>query len=584
MGKNENGIRKFINERGKEIMDFILRAIKKKDISLKVEYTGKLKNINSQNGVLYIEKLDHLDYKEEEIGEGTKGYILGDVINYSSKDATKHKGFFYIIKWDQKSNTIEFHSDYQNFLPIYYYEGNDYYLISSSVDTIYSLLSGLEINQVFVTEMALLNVPFQDSCFFRHIKRLNYNCYLRIDSNGLKEMRTKRFYDYFADSPIPYKKAINRVVESFIDNCSKYFTESTYVSLTGGFDGRTVTSIAHYCNNDFIAFSHGKEENSDVYIPLKLSQKLNFPYRLINLGDDYIENYYERFVKEYLRHSGGMNGFLYPHTPYDAYVLSENPRPVITGYIGSELLRNAHFSGAITSKFVVDYLSFGDDVAERNAQNNPNYTVLKDYLDLKAIQDILEKIKNYFIQLPRDLNNNQKLACFEFEEILPKLFGTWVYSGMHYSRIRVPFVDRQFFNEIVKTEVSQFYRKFLEQNPLKRFWGQYFYAQIINRTWPQIGKEMSGKGYAPADLLSLLGRIRITYGYSGKKKRINKGNFDNLGLISGMLHYRKSIEDPILKETVTDEYAIQLLHNEQARDILFLKLSVYEYLKLHIIQ
>ena len=45
-----------------------------------------------------------------------------------------------------------------------------------------------------------------------------------------------------------------------------------------------------------------------------------------------------------------------------------------------------------------------------------------------------------------------------------------------------------------------------------------------------------------------------------------------------------SIEDPILKETVTDEYAIQLLHNEQARDILFLKLSVYEYLKLHIIQ
>jgi len=28
-------------------------------------------------------------------------------------------------------------------------------------------------------------------------------------------------------------------------------------------------------------------------------------------------------------------------------------------------------------------------------------------------------------------------------------------------------------------------------------------------------------------LLSLLGRIRITYGYSGKKKRIKKGNFDD---------------------------------------------------------
>ncbi len=566
-------------------MDFLLRVAKENVVSFKIEYITKLKSITTpQNGVLYIEKMSHLDYKEENIGEGIKEFIAGDIINYKSNNESEHKGIFYIIKWDQKSNTIEFHSDYQSFLPIFYYAGSDYYLISSSVENIYSLLSGLEINRVFVTEMALLNVPFQDSCFFKHIKRLNYNCYLRIDSNGLKEIRAKRFYDYYAESPIPYKKALNLVVESFIDNCSKYFTGPSYVSLTGGFDGRTVTSIAHYCNNDFIAFSHGKAENSDVYIPLLLSQKFGFPYKLINLEDDYIENYYERFVREYLRHSGGMNGFLHPHTPYDAYVLSENPRPVITGYIGSELLRNAHFSGAITSKFIVDYLSFGGEVAKRNAQNNPNFSVLKDYLDLKAIQDILERIKNYFIQLPKELNNNQKLACFEFEEILPKLFGTWVYSGMHYSRIRVPFIDRQFFKEIVKTEVSQFYRKFMEQNPLKRFWGQYFYAQIINRTWPQIGKEMSGKGYAPADLLSLLGRIRITYGYSGKKKRKKRGNFDNLGLISGMLHYGKSIEDPKLNETITDEYARQLLHNEQARDILFLQLSVYEYLKMHFIK
>jgi len=517
-------------------MDFLLRFSKEEKISFKVKYINKLKSIDPQNGVLYIEKLSHLDYRENNIEDGIKEIIAGDIINYHSDDEMANKGFFYIIKYDTAANTIEFHSDYQSFLPIYYYEDENYYLISSSVDIIYTFLQELEINQDFITEIALLNAPFQDNCFFKKIKRLNYGCFLKIDNNGLKEIRAKRFYDYYAESPIPYKKALNLVVESFIDNCSKYFTEPSYVSLTGGFDGRTVTSIAHYCNNDFIAFSHGKAENSDVYIPLLLSQKFGFPYKLINLEDDYIENYYERFVREYLRHSGGMNGFLYPHTPYDAYVLSENPRPVITGYIGSELLRNAHFSGAITSKFIVDYLSFGGEVAKRNAQNNPNFSVLKDYLDLKAIQDILERIKNYFIQLPKELNNNQKLACFEFEEILPKLFGTWVYSGMHYSRIRVPFVDRQFFNEIVKTEVSQFYRKFLEQNPLKRFWGQYFYAQIINRTWPPIGKEMSGKGYVPADLLSLLGRIRITCGYAGKKKRIKKGNFDNLGLISGMLH------------------------------------------------
>ena len=45
-----------------------------------------------------------------------------------------------------------------------------------------------------------------------------------------------------------------------------------------------------------------------------------------------------------------------------------------------------------------------------------------------------------------------------------------------------------------------------------------------------------------------------------------------------------SIEDPKLNEIVTEEYARQLLHNEQARDILFLQLSVYEYLKMHFIK
>ena len=96
-------------------MDFLLRVPKENELSFKIEYISKLESTNPKNGILYIEKLDHLDYKEEKIVEGTQWYLLGDVINFSSKDATKHKGFFYIIKWYQIAKTIEFHSDYQSF-------------------------------------------------------------------------------------------------------------------------------------------------------------------------------------------------------------------------------------------------------------------------------------------------------------------------------------------------------------------------------------------------------------------------------------------------------------------------------------
>ena len=41
-----------------------------------------------------------------------------------------------------------------------------------------------------------------------------------------------------------------------------------------------------------------------------------------------------------------------------------------------------------------------------------------------------------------------------------------------------------------------------------------------------------------------------------------------------------SIEDPKLNEIVTEEYARQLLHNEQARDILLLSMSAFEYARM----
>jgi len=56
-------------------MDFLLRVPKENVVSFKKEYIPKLKSITPKNGVLYIEKMSHLDYKEENIGEGIKSLL-----------------------------------------------------------------------------------------------------------------------------------------------------------------------------------------------------------------------------------------------------------------------------------------------------------------------------------------------------------------------------------------------------------------------------------------------------------------------------------------------------------------------------
>lgn len=558
-------------------MDFLIKLNKKHIKDIEYLYINDLSTIPFNTEKLYIEKLPHLDYK---VLDGEKQvFLLGDIIAYDEKDEENNKGFFYRIVWDKNYHKLEFYSDYSNFLPIYYCELEDLYIISSSIHTLNMLIKSyyFKPNPLFITQIAMLNAPFKEECFFKIIKKLNYGSYLLIDNEGLQCIQSKQFYDLFTDRPRSYKKALNDIVDLFIKECSKYLDKPAYISLTGGFDGRAITSIAHYYENDFKTYSYGKSENYDVYIPLQIANKLGFDHTVIYLDDNYVQNYYEYFVNQFLKYSGGMNGFLYPTFLYTSYYLSRNNRPLVTGFVGSELLRNAHCAGAITSQFILDLLKKGKDYAINNYISNPNLSIFVDNLDTNAIIETAESVSYYFNCLPEELSLNQKLAVFEFEEIIPKHFGISVYAGLHYNRVRSPFIDTSFLLSISKTQISQFYRKFLEQNPLKRFWGQYFYAVIIDRTWPQLGKEISAKQYAPADLLSFSGRLRILKGYYKKEQKKKNANFDNLSLISGMQSYLSKNKSLSKYIKPNNNIVSQLSRNENKRDYLFLLLSNIQY-------
>ncbi len=552
-------------------MDFVYSLRKSSKPEFRYEYVKSLYGVKPESGMLYIEKLDHLDYRE--LSNENLELLIGDIVQYGHGDQSADKGFFYKISWDHNNNIIKFFSDFHSFLPIYITEYQGSIVVSSSADYLYSLKDDLIPNPDFFHQMAMYNMPIGDTCFFLEVKRVKYGQHLSLDKNGLHLVQDKRFYEHYAASPVPYKKALPEVVESFVKETKKYYGVPCYITLTGGFDGRTATAVAHYYQNDFITYSHGKPDGDDVYIPMQLSQKLSFPYQFLELGEKYVENYHGYGVNEHLKHSGGMNGFLYPHVAYGANCMEDKNRPIINGYVGSELLASVHYAGALISRVILDIVAGDKQGLVDRFINDPNLEVIKNQINPHIVEKLISEVGIYIDDLPKDLLLNQKLSCFEFEEIIPKLFGTWVYSGMHYARVRSPFTDNAFLATIVKTEVSQFYRDFLEKNPFKRFWGQYLYSNIINKTWPEIGREMSGKGYAPADLLNIWGRIKVAKGYVHKEKKKKSVTFDNLGLISGMQHFLK--ENPEYQNTLQNHGVLlqSIIKNEKMRDFLFLALS-----------
>ena len=414
----------------------------------------------------------------------------------------------------------------------------------------------------------------------KEIYRLNYGCCISINNDKLEIKKIRRIYDFFTSKPESYYKALRKITNSFINESKSYFDLRNDISLTSGFDGRTVVAVAKYHGVEFQTFSYGKEIYSDVNIPQKLSKKLNFKYVNLSVDELYIKERHINYVRQYLKYSGGMNGFLYPMPLYSADNKDRGANTIITGYCGSELLRNPHFGGAVTSQFIIDYLRFSKN---KFFENLKNYSIFKNdclKYDEENINILYNKIDAFFSNLPSELSLNQQIAVFEFEETQPKIFGTWVYAGMHYQRIRVPFMDPQFFSKIAKAKVSQFYRKFMEQNPLKWYIGQRFYSEIIKKTWSDIGKIISGKGYSPEDLITFKGKFRLIKGYIQKERKKGKANYDNLSLISGLEYYintnkpgSPNNEDFFGRKDI-------LFHNEKLRDCIFNKFSSYEFNKM----
>jgi hypothetical protein len=462
-------------------------------------------------------------------------------------------------------------------LPVFYHDTTENVTISSSFSLLAKELRNIEMNADFVSDMILFNVPLGKTCFYKEIQRMPYGCQIEVKSGSILLSNLHRAWQEFQIIPTRYKEAVDCIADLFVTNGRYYYNEPTHIALTGGFDGRTNVSVSHYYDNECTCYTHGKSTSSDVQIPLMITNKLGIEHKFIDLSSEFINEHHLKSVQAYLLYSGGMNGFIYPYIAYEASVLARDNKPVITGYCGSELLRNAHFGGAIVAQTVIDLIDKNEEYAfNQFGQNIDKNRLNREYIKMPLCEERIHEISKYLSDYPEYLSKNQMLAVFELEEIMPKIFGTFAYVAMHYHRTRLPYMDYEFFRNIVKTEVSQVYRNFMEQRPSKRFWGQYLYAKIIDKTWPELGRLQSNKGYTPYDLLTIQGKIGIIRGYLRKRRRISLADYDSLGIVSGLqLHFTTSSKAKSIKDLYGDIDGLNKM--EHRRDIISFYASALEY-------
>jgi len=521
-------------------MDFFIKYNTLANNSFDIRYIDSF-ICNMEENILYIERLPHLDYYSTS-NILQKQVAVGDVIKYGNyeSDLSACKGIFYLFEFENNNTKLIIKSDKHSLLPVYYFHDANFIYISSSFRLLANQLREKIINKKFYIDIALFLYQLDNETCLEGIKKLGYGDEIILDSDFTIN-NAKRFYNYYVEKPSTYKKSLAKIADKFIEISQYYVKDPCAVVLTGGFDGRALTGCAHYYNTDFISFSFGRRGNGDVENPLFLANKLGLTYHLVELEEKYIRNYYYQSVKDSLQLSGGLIGFQNPHALYCVKEMAKHRSIHVVGYLGSEVFANIKKGNdEITSQSVIDSVSDGIN------KNNYAYSIYDTLKQLNLVNEIvdidkaLERLHRYIQSLPKNLTQNQKLSVHLFECIVRSTFGVWATNGMHYAKIRLPFVDDTFFSILATTKLSSFYRAFLDNNLYRRMDGQRLYPEILKKTWPALNTLMSSKGYAPSDITSRIGIYKLMMSKYFSINPYKEKLLDNRSTIAGANHYLKN--------------------------------------------
>ncbi|HEY5498798.1 MAG TPA: hypothetical protein VIK20_00295 [Bacteroidales bacterium] len=447
--------------------------------------------------------------------------------------------FHYYFHVDCPQRKIVVSSCLFSILPIYYYQGNNATFISNRAGLIVETIGKTwKVNTKFLVEQALFNYSFQNETIYEGIKLLPANCLLTLD-NSLRIENYFNISDHYCSEPTSIKDSIEPLRDLFIAESDKYFSiDKSALSFTSGYDGRTLLACSRFHKHKFATYSFGARDNDDIIIPQATARKLNIPFQAMIFDEDYAENDFFHDGVELMDLTDGNNNFLQVHHLYSAKRLAKDHDCLLNGMFGSELFRALHISGQVTSKELVSLFML-DSVDELLAalKNSPKLN----YFNKEHIADPLDQVMEEVIRYKSETggsgqDKNQQFYSYIFAEAFRKYFGAIIAPQLKYINVRSPFLNLIFIKELLKSELAGVNNEFFTHNPLKRFKGQLLYAKIIEKTDKELFREKTTKNYSPKDLLTLLGRARVAYGYFKKKlvRKVGPRNLNNLMIISGM--------------------------------------------------
>ena len=426
--------------------------------------------------------------------------------------------------------------------PVYYSIDNNRMVAGSSAFTLAEQTNADKKDKRNLLERLLFNYPFFNSTWWSGIQLLAAHRILKFRENGVAVEGDFEISDCFGAPQNTSRDSLPELTALFQKETELFFPDEFFsVSLTGGFDGRTLVAAARKAGRQFSAYSFGRSDSTDVTMPAAQAAKLNIPYFPIALDDQYVEKQSLESAWEFMGRTEFNGNFGRPHYHYAARTLAEKTNYILTGNFGSELFRALHLPGVMMSECLIRVFAAPDDS-------------WKDFLRQAAQQwdkqFFQQETESLIADIEHDIGRmkgweaHHKFYYFVFNEIFRKYFGPELVMQSAYLNNRTPYLNLYFFRELNKTIWSGVHARLFEKVKSKRMKGQMFYATFIRQADPKLYHLKTNKGYSPADVLEAW-RLPVLAGRVVWHKYLNNKEIDDNSVHAFIQKYHRQIAGKI---------------------------------------
>lgn len=414
----------------------------------------------------------------------------------------------FVIFVNKLEKSIKVFNDIFGFYHLFYKKEMNCMILSNKFDELIPF-SDKVIDTFSILDLYLFNYTLIERTIIKDIKRVRGGSLIDIyttkikskynfaDNYNLKNKKNKINYK-------TYSELLKGILDVEIDR-----KEKINVTMTAGFDSRTLLALCCKLQIDFDSFTFGQSGNIEIETIRPFINDFSIKHNFINLDKSFVSDlpkHYYNFIK------ANLDNPVILDTPHYSYVndLIE-PSSLIVGFMGGEMLEGQSIGAQVTFTDIAGELLSGENknsLVEIIIERIRKDQLLSDFYDLEIISRYVETVKKYFYKKDR-IN----VLDFLINEKYSKFFGSINKVFRNKQNIIVPIMDDDLLSMILNSKLSFLDKIPFKHNPLDNLKSKKLHAKTIKYLCPKLKDTKFDRLYCVNDLCNPLRLPFAALGY-----------------------------------------------------------------------